>query len=255
MNYNIYEKTIGENEQLMIIDILDIDKNFSEEIDGLILKICYGKNLLGKSISAIKKNLYKNYSKDLSTVKTGAIAEFFMHIFLSKKGFHQECKFLNLEDINGIKKGFDGVYSYNEELWISESKSGDSMSIGINHQSKINEAYRDLEDKFSSKTDNNPWENAYNHANNIDINTTDTLLSILKKCSCNFDLEISNDISKFNVIPTSTIFVVDEKSVLNNEYLKKYFDDKISKYNYKKILLVCITQKCLNLFLEYLKEW
>lgn len=37
---------------------------------------------------------------------TGAVAEFFVHLYLNILGLKQECLFLNLEE-NSIKKGFD----------------------------------------------------------------------------------------------------------------------------------------------------
>ena len=81
------------------------------------------------------------------TTKIGAVAEFFIHLFLRELGYKQEFLFYNLEE-RSIKKGFDGYFSQGETQFIVESKSGFESTRNISHKAKIKEAYNDGADYF-----------------------------------------------------------------------------------------------------------
>ena len=88
----------------------------------------------------------------MNDIVKGSIAEFIVHLYLKACGFSQECLFKNLEE-GSIKKGFDGYYTYSNEEWIMESKSGSIKTSGITHRAKIKEAYDDLKNKIDGESD------------------------------------------------------------------------------------------------------
>jgi hypothetical protein len=134
---------INQNVTLHIFELQEITDEIKSFIDSKIVNITNGTRKIDLKI--VKTKL-KNFlaSKKGSTTEMGAIAEFFIHLYLSTQGYKQECLFFNLEE-NSIKKGFDGYYSKETLEWIMESKSGLSSTKGISHKSKIKEAYDDLD--------------------------------------------------------------------------------------------------------------
>ncbi|RXI33618.1 hypothetical protein CP964_06280 [Arcobacter defluvii] len=180
----------------------------------------------------------------------GAIAEFFIHLYLSTQEYKQECLFFNLEE-NSIKKGFDGYYSKETLEWIMESKSGLSSTKGISHKSKIKEAYDDLDNKLKGNVSNNPWENAFRHADQKSVNTQQNIVTNIDNFSNEFELGIFKDIKDFNIIPTATIFL--DGSWSNDiEKIKQEITTLISTLQYQKLEVICFTKKSLNIFIDYL---
>lgn len=170
---------ISENIVLSIIELNQFS-DIREIIDEKFVVICEGRS--GSDLETVKKrvcNLFK--TKDKKWIR-GAVAEFFVHLYLNILGLKQECLFLNLEE-NSIKKGFDGFYSDKEKNgWIMESKSGSVSSKSISHTGKVLEAMHDLENKVSGKDQAiNPWRNAYSHASHIDVGCAATIRKKIKK--------------------------------------------------------------------------
>lgn len=159
--------------KVVYIDVSIIDPAFEAFIDNYIVDICFMDNSF--SINKAKKYI-RNFidTKDPDREK-GVVAEFFLHLYLNSIEMEQECLFKNLEE-NSPKKGFDGVYKDSDgNVWFIESKSG--VAESCSHKGKVQEAYRDLKDKFSSTTKNDPCLNAYNHLRII--NPSDSLLDKL----------------------------------------------------------------------------
>ena len=183
----------------------------------------------------------------------GAIAEFFTHLYLSEIGFKQECLFFNLEE-GSIKKGFDGYYSKANEEWIYESKSGSINTKNISHRGKIKEAYIDLKKTIAGKKKNNPWQNAYNHASHMDVASASDIRKNLKNLSEDFINGKHHDIKNFNVIPGSTIFLNGNWKCLNSAELEKKIKKMITNFQFKKIHIICVNKKSLDLFWGYLNK-
>jgi hypothetical protein len=184
-------QSINSNVVIHIIDIDDINSDLKLFIDEHFVNICEGDS--GSYLEQVKRIVLDFLSsKDLNT-KMGATAEFFLHLYLKLLGYKQECLYLNLEE-GSIKKGFDGYYSLNDiEEYIMESKSGSSSTNGISHPSKIKEAYNDLKNSLAgTKSNNNSWKNAYNHASHIDVKTANKIRKNIKKLSDEFDDNILN---------------------------------------------------------------
>jgi len=245
--------TINSNIVIHVVDIESINNDVRDYINNNFVNICEGDS--GSDLKQVKKVVLESLSrKDLNT-KMGATAEFFLHLYLKSLGFKQECLYLNLEE-GSIKKGFDGYYSLNGlEEYIMESKSGSHLTIGITHPNKIKEAYEDLKKSLAGKkSNNNPWKNAYNHAQLSDVGTSRDIVKNIKKLSDDFYNKIFYKIKNFNIIPASTIFL---GGTWNDEYSKDIIDklkEHSNEFEFKKLHIICVTQKSIQLFEEYLKE-
>lgn len=251
----MYVETFNLTEScpLYIIDIKSPSQELKESINKYIVKICEGDS--GSEIQSVKKEFLKFLSsKNGGTTEKGAIAEFFVHLFLNSLDFKQECRFFNLEE-NSIKKGFDGYYSFNGLQWIMESKSGTQTQTNpINHTSKINEAYKDLSTKIKGQCTNNPWKNAYNHASHIDVGSTRGIRLSIKKLSDDFNKNLFPDMSTLNIIPCSTIFF---ENIWNQTEWKneiKKLKAKLKDFKYNNLILICITKQSKNILYEIIKD-
>lgn len=244
----IDEKSIYE---IHIINIKNISDEFSKVIDKYFVRICEGNS--ESNIKVVKKRVLKFLESKSDETRIGAIAEFFIHLYLNNLNYKQECRFLNLEE-GSIKKGFDGYYSNSAEEWIMESKSGFNKTKGISHKNKILEAYKDLEDKIKGDTKNNPWMNAYNHACHRDINTNESIVKHMKGLADDFVLDKFYDIKDFNIIPCATIFL--DGTWIDNDINKIFSDvqESIKILKYKKIITICCTKISVQAFIEYLSK-
>ena len=243
----VIKKKISNNINLYIIDIHQIDDKLKELLDKRIAMICEGNS--GSSNEIVKKRISKFLKKKKSETFYGAIAEFFIHLFVTNIGYKQECMFFNLEE-NSIKKGFDGYYSLGLEEWIMESKSG--FSKGVTHKLKINKAYNDLVKKVSGDIDNNPWRNAYNHASHKDIDTKESILNHIKTLTDDFENEKYYEIMDFNIIPASTIYLEETGIKIISENTERDIKGYFEGIEVKKAVVFCVTQKSAQLFLDYL---
>ena len=135
-----------------------------------------------------------------------------------------------------------------------ESKSGLSTSAGGSHKDKLFEAYRQLRHKITTcdEKDNNPWENAFNHAKVVDAR--DSILQQLKKLSNQFEnRQINNDIKYFNLIPCSTIFYYEDWDE-DRENIISEAKDFASRKSYSNMIMICINKLSMNLLINYLEE-
>lgn len=234
-----------EDCKIVYIDIAFIDSTFEAFIDKYIVDICFRDRAF--SIEKAKKYIRDFIDKKDPDRKKGAVAEFFLHLYLNSIEMEQECLFKNLEE-NSPKKGFDGVYKDSaQDIWFIESKSGSAGSCS--HKGKVQEAYRDLKDKFSSTTSNDPWLNAYNHLRMI--NPSDSLLDKFRILSDDYDSGKSVDITEYNIGPCGTVYddmgtMYDAESLVDS--LIKYFEGK----DFNKLFSICVTQRAINEFEEYL---
>ncbi len=243
---------INKNTNLNIISIDEITDELKILLDSKLVLICEGDS--ESNIGIVKKRLtnFIDSKKKGSNLKMGLVAEFFIHLYLSTLGFKQECILLNLEE-SSMKKGFDGYYSNNNKQWIMESKSGSGTTKKIAHRGKLVEAYTDLKQKLDGKSSNNPWQNAYNHAQLIDVGTSKSIRSYIKAMSDDYVKESYYDIADFSIIPASTIYVDNSTfSCIECELIdsiKKVIKDK----EYEDAEIICITKKSMKLFFDYLE--
>lgn len=254
--FNATIKKLSNGGVLHIINIEEITPDLKQLIDENLPKIHSAseydleqtKKILRIALDADKK------PEEISTVKMGAIAEFFIHLYFVHFGFKQECLFQNLEELYSIKKGHDGYYSYQGETWIMESKS---TKTAVEHKSNIKKAYDDLIAKVTGKNINgegkviSPWDNALSHA--IRAKSDEGILDSIRQLSKDFIDEIYHDIGEFNVIPASTVFLNGKWQLLDSDEIFKQVEACMGDKNFKKLNVVCVTKKTLGLFLDYLK--
>lgn len=248
---NITITEITENIYLGFINIKEIDSDLKELINKRLISICEGNS--DSELIKVKKRILNFLKTKNEETRKGAVAEFFVHLYLILSDYKQECMFFNLEE-NSIKKGFDGYYSKQNEEWIMESKSGNIDSKSVSHKSKIREAYNDLKNKLAGGVTNNPWRNAYNHASHMDVGSNASIRSHIKMLSDDYDDNVYYDIKDFNIIPGSTIFLNGEWIENDINILQKEISELVKDFNFENIVVVCITKKSLNLFLDYLKS-
>lgn len=246
-SYNLAYKNdegLKKNAQVKFVRLDDfrliesyIDKTINEIVSGerfyddiLTTKIEIKNLMIGKNINQ----------------KHGLVAEFFTHLVLRDMGFVQESIFSNLEE-SSMKKGFDGVYSVRNSIWIAESKSG--HTDGIIHRSKINEAFIDLKEKLEGRSSNNPFRNAAFHMIATRKKPKKKLLDTIRELSTNYKLGKYPSLDEFNVIPVSTLFI---KHSQTEEDIILDVKDIIDEMKYKEIIIICIDNKIYDDFLSYI---
>ena len=237
--------------ELHIIDVPTINDALEELLNKFLVSICEGDS--DSELSLVKLRLINFFEDKKKNTKMGAIAEFFVHLYLQSVGYKQEFLFFNLEE-GSIKKGFDGFFSKESNTFLLESKSGCITSEKMAHKDKLKSAYSDL-DKYvagkSAKGKNNPWKNAYNHASHYDVGTEKTIKDKLKKLRDMFDLGTYCKIDDFNIIPCSTIFL---DGSWNNDKTTEILTDHefVSKFSGNTVKAICVTKKSLQMFFNYL---
>lgn len=231
------------------VNIQEVDENLRKLINEQILSIWNGDNETPMDIVKTEiSNFLKTKSEDI--IK-GAMAEFIIHLYLKDRGFTQECLFKNLEE-GSIKKGFDGYYSFSNEEWIMESKSGSINTRGISHKKKIKEAYDDLKNKIDGKGNNNPWSNAYNHA--IVAGTSKDILRNIKLLSNNYVRNTFPGINTLNIIPTSTIF---HDGSWDDDLVKPEHESisvQMESFDYLKINIICVNKKSIDVLIKNITQ-
>lgn len=237
---------LDDNIHISIIDVECINNTLKNIIDNNLSQICLSEL---DDLQNAKIILNQRLNSWPEATQKGAVAEFFIHLYMRQIGFNQECLFLNLEE-GTIKKGFDGLYSNAEELWIMESKSGDLASVGVNHASKVREAFNDLKQKVSTGESNNPWLNAYNHAKIV--GTKKTLRQNIKKLSDDFTNHIYHSIEELNIVPCATIFLNGIWEQYDHNRIKESIQN-MRVLKGKNIHVICVTQKSYDMFKQYLE--
>lgn len=243
---------LSEKLTLHLLNIESYSKELLELIEQEIGHIRNG-DLSNEDIKYIKKSIkawFQKKGKD-ERPKIGYVAEFICHLYLRTKKFEQYFLFKNLEE-NGPKKGFDGLYLKNEEIWLVESKS--TSDISLKHSTNVNKAFKDIKNKIESinPLDNNPWENAKNHLDNTNIKENDDLAKKINKLSHDFLEQTLHKIEEYNIIPSSTIFMGDNFQIIDNENLKIELEKLCKNFEAKKLNVLCINKKSIDDFIKFI---
>lgn len=241
------------------INIEDYDEAFKKFINESITSIWNG--ILGDNDLDDVLIEVKNWfdGKD-DKKKAGFIAEFFCHLYMKSLDYEQHFIFQNLEEQGSMKKGFDGLYQLNDEMWLYESKSSLHTTEDANHNSNIGEAFHDIDKKLQGKkldSNNNPispWNNAISHASLLQVNPDKSLIENLSSFKKRFNKKDFNNIKNFNVIPSSTIFLEDNWTAIDHDDLKNKLQKLIKNYEYKKMNILCINKKSIESFIRYIDE-
>lgn len=221
INTNIMSQEIAD---IIVTDICIITEAEKQYIRNTLVEITKGKDSY-YSARALAKKLLKYLNNSDERKVHGAVAEFIMICILKKHGFSQEYCYRNLEE-NSAKKGFDGLFTKNDDMWIAESKSSFTRdSHNFSHGNTIGKAYNSLKDSLEGKTKNDPWENAVNHSRLA--GSSSDLVRRLTKLSELYNEEEYLTINQSNVILASTIVDEDYERVEKRvskilEYIKKH---------------------------------
>src|SRR5690625_361756 len=233
------------------VNIEKIDNNLAKYIDDKLIKICKGKREV--KLPTVKKEFIKYLEpKKQSTLMTGSVSEFFIHVFLNSQQFKQEFLYFNLEE-NSIKKGFDGYYSKDNKDWVLESKS--TCQNNKKHKEILAIGFRGLKEKIEGiDNKNNPWEEAYHHASLGAVAAEDSLLQKINVLAEQYINEEYGEIKSFDIMVSSTIFLEDNWTEMNLEDLKNDITDSLGNKNYNSLIAICLNKKSTVHLLEYLKK-
>lgn len=244
------EIKIDDKITVFAINIESLDDDLKTFMNEKLISICKGKRDI--ELKTVKAE-FLNYlnKKKTSNLLTGSVSEFFVHLFLNLKDFKQEFLYFNLEG-NDIKKGFDGYYSKDSQEWILESKATTEKTK--QHKTIVNIGYTGVKAKIETlDSGNNPWENAYNHADLGAVGADKKLLDKLSLLSENYINEVYGVIDDFNVMVASTIFLEDNWESINIEDLKKDIQEYLKDKSYKSIIIICLNKRSISHLQEYLK--
>mgnify|MGYP001003488506 CR=1 FL=1 len=254
MNWNeifkLHTEFIDESLQISVFEVEKLNSEIRQCLDENLISICEGKHSKTE-LKIVKRRILKLFNGKSDEWKMGAIAEFFIHLYMCLTGYTQECMFFNLEE-GSIKKGFDGYYSIDNRQWVMESKAGSILTSNISHKSKIKEAISDLKEKFEGKAKNNPWQNAYNHACHCDVGTPADIRKSIKKLSDEYLSNTFYKLDNFNIIPCATIFLDTTWNPKNKASIVSEVQEVIKNSDYKRAHLICVTQGNISIFNQYI---
>ena len=255
--FNCSNYSVSDKIELTVIDIEHLTGEMQFVLDSNFVSICEGNST--SSLNTVKKLVANLYDSKTESWIMGATAEFFVHLYVSLCGFKQECLFLNLEE-GSIKKGFDGYYSKAGEEWLMESKSGLIGNENVTHAAKVQLAMTDLENKVTGtdKTHkrgiaNNPWRNAYSHASQYDVGSAEKIRKNIKSLSDDFTNGVFHSISEFNTMPCGTIYLSGVWRPFEHKNILDEIKGIADKLKGKRIHVICITHKSIEIFKSYLK--
>lgn len=250
-----YKIKLDERVTFHFLNLEDYSPRLLAYIEQNIHYIWNGDNEAMESLEDLKvtkQELLDTIKNKVQEQKIGWVAEFICHLYIRANAFKQHFLFSNLEE-KGMKKGFDGLYLKDDLFFILESKSSLESTTTATHNSNISEAYNDLKKKIEGvNPTNNPWKNAYNHANSRSINYNDTISKSLKKLSHDYVNANYTLIENYNIIPSSTIYLGDRFNTIDNNTLIKKIESLISTYSFKSLEVICVNKKSINNFINYL---
>ena len=243
----VLEKKLSEHIRLTYFNVIEYE-DFAKRLDECLVSIWFGPKEQ-RSLEVTKRKVRNYYESKLGdrSLLCGSCAEFFLHIYLGQAGYRQACLASNLEE-GSIKKGFDGFYLKGDQCWLMQSKS--AINGSASHLSKVEEAYRDLCNKLNDFSNNDPWENALNHAFAAGIE--ESILKQIRSLSDDFTLACKHEVSEFNMIPCGKVFI--DKPLTNEQVGKlshgvcRYFKDR----DYSALHIICVSHSALIGFLRYL---
>lgn len=254
--FPVDNRVISSNAILTIIDIEDFDDSLKAVLDKFFVLICEGNS--GSGLSTVKRHVSNLFSTKDHDWIIGATAEFFVHLYIQLTGFKQECLFLNLEE-NSIKKGFDGYYSKDGLEWLMESKAGSAGAKGVSYAGKVTLAMNDLSKKVSGrdlsgnkKMPNNPWREAYAHASQYDVGTADCIRKNIKELANDFTNGKFRSIEEFNTMPCGTVFLSGVWNQPNHDDIRNDIQKISAKLKGEQIHAICVTNRSVDLFVEYI---
>lgn len=247
--------------ELHLINFDGYDSSYKKLLDEYLAFICEGTNdkTKLKRVKEIVSRYLKGKIGDPTKI-AGWLAELFCHIYLNQKNYKPAFLFLNLEEQNSMKKGFDGFYIKKNKYYIYESKSTLPTENDKFHYDGLKVACNDIKSKIGGKKLNkqgdpiDPWSNAIHHFKNSSISGSKPILKQLDELKDRFFEDDFLNIEDCNIIPSSTIYLEDKYVEINKKELKEIINKNISYFKAKEIVLLCINKKSFNYIQDYLNE-
>lgn len=250
-------------DKVYLLNIKNINDDFARYIDKYIYEICEGESPLDEDeLIMIKEQILDRIDKPTDKTKgkhtRGAIAEFFVILFMKHLNFKQGFLFFNLEE-RSFKKGFDGVYTLEDELYFLESKSS-LVGPKSSHSNSLNKAKNGLIDSMTFKNKRENWTNAYHHA--LITKSSESVITELRRLKKEYykNKRMSKvynvkELDKYNVIPVSTLFYEDSSLGFTakmeiQEVIKKQFKG----FKAKSLHIICLNKESTKHFINYLKR-
>lgn len=237
-----------KNIELILSEIISLTNEDKEYMKENMVEISQGASSY-YPVKTVVRKISEFMEKQSQNTKNGAISEFFLVCILRNQEFEQEYCYRNLEE-NSIKKGFDGVFTKNGELWLTESKSSyTTESHNYEHKSTIVRAYKGISDQLEGKTSNDPWENAVSHSRLA--KSSESLIKKLSELSINYTEKKFSNIKFHNVILGSTI--ISERTDLINCDCSR-LNDCLKDHEASKEFVVLINLKSISIFTNFIEE-
>ena len=253
----IFNETIIQLSKEITLNFLNIE-NYSDEFLQLIeneIGFIRNGDLSDEDINDVKRRIKiwidrKDKNED-DRAKNGFIAEFICHIYLRYTKFEQYSLFKNLEE-RGPKKGFDGLYLLDDEIWLVESKS--TTVLKNTHKSEIAKAFKDIKTKLESSEEdvdiNDPWENAKHHIQIAKPNKK--LVDKVKILSSDFINNRKHKIKEYNIVPCSTIYLKNTYKEIDAKELKDKFETLVNTNEARKLNVICVNKKSIDGFIKFI---
>lgn len=240
--------------EIYLIHVGDMYDQFKNFLNENLSSICKGEYHINdfKYVKMELKEFLEGKKSDPNKLM-GSISELYAHLFFKSQGFSNKFVYLNLEE-NSMKKGFDGYFVKDDISWILDSKSGNHTTVNISHRNKLLEAHRSAKSQILGETNNNPWKNAFNHANNGDVRAERSLLQTIQTFSNKYMDKNYILPQELNVILSSTIFWFDQWREQPITNLISDLKDIEKNFEFDKTIIFCSNQKTYEDFLNYLEE-
>lgn len=239
--------TSSKKKALVYRVIFGCADEIKKDIDNYLIDLVFADPT--KDLTTAKNRIKRFIKTKSDNEKHGIVAEMMSHIIIRDEIKMEHLGLLiNLED-NSMKKGFDGVYQKDNDVWFGESKS--VYDSDEKHKDNIDEALRCFKNKINGYATNNPWSNAITHFCRLNngIKVSDSLRKRIDILSDDFENGVYQDEKDYNVIPVSTLFIDDNQSF---DDILKDVEKIISRVSYKQMIVLCIDNDFYNEIIDYL---
>ena len=244
----------GHKITLEKVNLIYIEDEFVEEIAKTIknelISMCWGEE--NKDMFDYQQTVssFLDRLKDRdSAFQAGFIGEFIVHCYFKTfTNYKHLSVFFNDQDKSN-KRGFDYMfYDTKNGLWYVEIKSGsenDDSLINKTNKEKLQEAYRDCNDKFIKKNNLNLWNVAKSEVGKV-LSKRSSLRSKVKEI-----LEKDSSSKIDNVILSSVVFNNSLIKVTNKNELNELKDKY--KSDFEKVTFLCFRKKTLECIIDLIR--
>lgn len=247
----VVERKIGNS---FVLEINSLSDELKNKIKEQLTQICHGEyalvsNYSKHSFNETIKELVNYRFSDNKNKNIGMVGELLLNVMIREfTDMRIVSPFFNLEE-RSSKKGFDIIaVDSNYELWIIESKAGETNRMATATKmvcDKIKSAENDLYKRLN-KSNSQLWLNAINSVRSAldDTSEKKTIINILNKTdSC-----VSND---KNVVLGGTVFCMFD-SVIDSMEIKNLYNSISDSNKFLKLKLVAVQKQTYQAIINFL---